>query len=142
MARLKQAKKISPIRHKVIYVPIFDRRVLITSAPKEDWINIAIKIVAESDRDQLTDLEKAYAWTFSENLQYDNTKITAWVLFEERVSPSVIVHENVHVFETIMSSCGIEQIDEELRAYFSDWLYYEVHSIATDWKIIDSSGRR
>jgi hypothetical protein len=135
-------KKSSDILHQVIEIPIFDRRILVTSAPKEKWMEIAMSIVSPEDRDMLNDLEKAYAWTFSERLNYGTSRIHAWVLFETVVTPSIIVHENVHVFEVIMASCGIEQKDEELRAYFSDWLFDEVKNVTLGWGVLDYSSRR
>lgn len=135
-------KKVSGVLHQLIEIPIFDRCILVTSAPKENWMEIATSIVSPEDRDMLNDLEKAYAWTFSERLNYNTKRIHAWILFDTIVTPSIIVHENVHVFEAIMESCGIEHRDEELRAYFSDWLFEEVKNTTLEWGVLDFSSRR
>lgn len=135
-------KKSAGVLHQLIEIPIFDRLILITSAPKENWMEIAASIVSPDDRDSLNDLEKAYAWTFSERLNFENKRIHAWVLFEQSVKASIVVHENVHVFEAIMNSCGIEEKDEELRAYFSDWLFDEVKNALNNWGVLDYSSRR
>lgn len=138
----KESQASAEVRHHVLEIPIFDRRVLITSAPVSEWMSIAYRVIAPENRDVLVDLEKAYAWTFSENLQYGDTRIHAWILFSQAVTSPIIVHENVHVFEALMASCGIEEKDEELRAYFSDWLYWKVSDVVNEWGILDNINRR
>jgi hypothetical protein len=138
----EKSKEIISVRHHILEIPIFDRRVLITSAPISEWMSTAYAIVPAEDRDQLIELENACAWTFSNKLKHGDISVHAWILFSQTVTSPIIVHENVHVFEALMASCGIEEKDEELRAYFSDWLYWKVSDVVNEWGILDNINRR